>query len=365
MEYLANPFNHSINSPPNDGICGIFNILSLNLFYYIVALFVCKLDEIQREESVLEGESNIKDIPDTVFDNIFDDALVDNQIKQDLIALLDTNSLERHYILYYIFKKRGIFYNGSVDINTFAYYKALLNDWRNIYFVDNKESLIINLDNSLENDYQIVIDNLVYDCNNAHIRCLSWLYYSGIYNYLMDNLEIKLAVLNDMNERKILTGNLFLKYQLLLIDMENMESIEQKENAEKQDSLDTLDNQEKLETIEEECNSEQEYNTDRECNQDENTNLDNDNDDLVEESAIEKSDDDLEEEEENENVDHSADNEEELNNRLIADDFTDMNEMTFAAKLLSTVKNITIRTIVSTWKIIKEETNELFHPVLD
>ena len=103
MEYLANPFNHSINHQSNNGICGIFNILSLSLFYYIIVSLVCELDEIQRKESVLEGECEVNDIPDSIFDNVFDDTLVDNQIKLDLIDLLDTNSLERHYILYYIF----------------------------------------------------------------------------------------------------------------------------------------------------------------------------------------------------------------------------------------------------------------------
>ena len=354
MEYLANPFNHSINPPHNDGICCIFNILSLNLFYYIVASFVCKLDEIQREESVLEGECDVKNIPDSVFDNVFDDNQVDKKVKQKLSSLLDINSLERHYILYYIFKIRGTFYNDTVDINinTFAYYKTVLNDWRNIYFSDNIQSLKMNLDNSLENDLQIVIDNLVYNCNIAHIRFISWLYYSGIYNYLMDNLDIKKAVLNDINENKILTGKLFLKYQLLLIDMENIEDKESIDNQGTLDNQDTLDNQEKLETIDEECN------TDQECNDDD-SNMQYD-DDLVEESAIEKSDDS----EEDENIDHSIDNENELKNRPITDDFTDMNELTFAVKLLSTVRNITIKTLVSIWKIIKEEMNELFNPVL-
>jgi hypothetical protein len=325
MEYLANPFNQSINQPPDDNINTVFNILSLTLFYYIVASFVYNLYEIREQESSLEGEYDSKIIsqyiPDIVYDNVFNDETVDNKIKHDLVSLLNINSLDRHYILYYIFKLRGAFNNGSVDINTYAYYKTVLNDWRNIYFVDETYPLPMNLDsspynsaeNTLENNYQIVIDNLIYDCNIAHIRFLSWLFYSGIYNYLMDNSEIKKMVLNNMNENKILIGNLFLKYQILLLDIENLE---EKRNFYK------------MEPIKEESN-------------------------LEEEQPLEA-----------EYIDHSNENENELKNRPIDEDFSDMNEITFAYKLMSSVKSIAIRSIISTWKIVKEELDELFHPVL-
>ncbi len=331
MEYLANPFNQSINQPPDDNINTVFNILSLTLFYYIVASFVYKLYEIREQESSLEGEYDSKIIsqyiPDIVYDNVFNDETVDNKIKQDLVSLLNINSLDRHYILYYIFKLHGAFNNGSVDINTYAYYKTVLNDWRNIYFVDETYPLPMSLENSpentLENNYQIVIDNLIYDCNIAHIRFLSWLFYSGIYNYLIDNSEIKKMVLNDMNENRILTGNLFLKYQILLLDIEELEA---------------TNNSYKMEPIKEESN--------------------------LEESNLEES--NLEEEQplEAEYIDHSNENQNELKNRPIEDDFSDMNEITFAYKLMSSVRNIAIRSIISTWKIVKEELDELFHPVL-
>jgi hypothetical protein len=357
MEYLANPFNHSINSLSNDGICGVLNMASLNLFYYIIFLIGSKLVEIQILEDVLEGNDDIKEISDMVFDNVFEDETVDKQVKKDLISLLDINSLERHYILYYIFKKRGSFYDGDSDINTYAYYKTVVNDWRNIYFADDNLTFIMNLNDSLENDYQIVIDNLICDCNMAHVRFLSWLHYSGIYGYLVDRQDIKKTVLNDMNTKTLLKGNLFLKYQLYLIAMENNENNENKENK------DILVEECITEDTEEECIKKEGniLTTIEEENQEERQNIltNMDTMDLAEEST-----DDNEEANYSEN-DYTIENEDELNERSITEDFSNMNEITFAGKLFTTVRNITIRTLISTWKIIKEEAAELFHPVLD
>jgi hypothetical protein len=348
MEYLANPFNHSINSYSNDGICGVFNSASLYLFYYIIFLISMKLEDIQIQEDVLEGNCDIREISNMVFDNVFEDETVDEQVKKDLTSLLDINSLERYYILYYIFKKRGSFYDGESDINTYAYYKTVVNDWRNIYFPNDNMNLIMSLDDSLENDYQIVIDNLIYDCNMAHVRFLSWLYYSGIYGYLVDRQDIKTKVLNDMNTKTLLKGNLFLKYQLYLIAMENQENNEA--NNETKDIL--VEEGNILTTTEEE-------------NQDEVANMDAEDlvDELADESDNEEADDN-EEANYSEN-DYTIENEDELKERSIAEDFSNMNEITFASKLFTTVRNITIRTIISTWKIIKEEATELFHTVLD
>jgi hypothetical protein len=281
-----------------------------------------KLEDIQIQENVLEGNCDIREISDMVFDNVFEDETVDEQVKKDVTSLLDINSLERYYILYYIFKKRGSFYDGKSDINTYAYYKTVVNDWRNIYFVDDNMNLIMSLDDSLENDYQIVIDNLIYDCNMAHVRFLSWLYYSGIYSYLVDRQDIQTTVLNDMNTKTLLKGNLFLKYQLYLITMENQANNEA--NNEAKDI--PVEEGNILTTIEEE-------------KQDEDANY-------------------------SEN-DYTIENEDELNKRSISEDFSNMNEFIFAGKLFTTVRNITIRTIISTWKIIKEEATELFHTVLD
>jgi hypothetical protein len=105
--------------------------------------------------------------------------------------------------------------------------------------------------------------------------------------------------------------------------------------------------------------------TTEEENQDEVANMDAEDlvDELADESDNEEADDN-EEANYSEN-DYTIENEDELKERSIAEDFSNMNEITFASKLFTTVRNITIRTIISTWKIIKEEATELFHTVLD
>ena len=327
IEYLANPFNLSINSLHNDDICDILNLASANIFYYIIFKIINKLKEIREQEQdkeredVLEGNDTIKcvsEIPVMVFNNVFDDETVDDKVKKDLTSLLELNSLDRHYILYYIFKKRGSFYDGYSYINIYAYYKTVVNEWNNIYCTDDPLDLKMNLDETLENDYQIVIDNVIGDCNMAHVRFLTWLYYSGIYNYLMDNQEIKKTVLDDMNTKKLLIGNVFLKYQLYLIEMENKENNVANKNKDANNCADKI-----------------------------NDTVDDDVDDAVDDD-----------------VDYTSENEKELNKRPINEDISDMNEIAFAYKLLNTVINITRRALISTWTIVKEEADELFHPVL-
>jgi len=368
MEYLANPFNHSVNTPHSDGISRVLNMVSLNLFYYILFAISIKLEDIRKEEDVLEGSDYIKEVPDMVFENVFDDETVDVKEKKDLISLLDINSLERNYILYYIFKKRESFYNGESDINTYTYYKKVVNDWRNIYFVDDNMSFTMSLDESLENDYQIVIDNIICDANIAHVRFLSWLYYSGIYSYLMNNQEIKKTVLNDMNNKKLLTGNLFLKYHFYLIEMENKENkdiIEEESNTANISANTEKENQSQSQLEIQEINNEEDMNTDDLVEESVNADGDNGEIDNEDDNESDNEDDNESENEDDNESENEDDNEDELNNRPISEDISELHEKTFASKLLTTVRNITIRTLVGTWNIIKEEAVELFHPLLD
>ena len=371
MEYLANPFNHSINPHSNDGICGLLNMASLYLFYYILCEMGSKLEDIQRIHSRIH-EINFA-IPDIVFDNVFDDVSIDDKIKINLTSLLELNSLERQYILFYIFKKHGTFddKDGNKDINTFVYYKTMLNDWRNIYFVDDYFKAIMNLDERLENDYQIVIGNVICDCNMAHVRFLSWLYYSGIYQYLEDNVDIKKSVLNEMNSRKLLNGNLFLKYHLYLIETDKMDKSNELNNIEENEEIAgnektdvnegvNIDKSYEIDenilaTIEEESTDKDELSDNVDEKSSEKSN---------EESSEESSEDTSQDNDINDSVSHGVDNDDELLNRNIAEELDEINETTFAGKLFITVKNITIRSVISTWKIIKEEVSELFHPVL-
>jgi hypothetical protein len=355
MDYLANPFNYSVNSYSNEGLCGILNMISLILFHTIIIRIIAKLEDIHLEEDIIKYNKNIEEVPDNVFANVFINKYIDKNIKQDLISLLDINSLERNYILYYIFKKRGFFYS---HINTYLYYKQVVNDWRNIYFTDDDMSLIMSLDESLENDYQIVIDNIIYHCSVAHIRFLSWLYYSGIYSYLMNNQEIMKTVLNDMNTKKILKGNLFLKYHLYLIAMEDKDNNNNNNNN-------NNDNDEKL--TEEynistnlKNNVEEMENIDNKID-DTNENADDNEDDIDYSSDNENADDNVNENADD--IDYSSDNEDELNKRPITEDLNNQNETSFIIKLFTSIGNIVIGTLQRHWNLIKEESVELLHPV--
>lgn len=367
MEYLANPFNYLINQPSNYGIYALLNITYIYLFYYILFAICKKLEEIPYYETLPDCNFEIKNIPDKVFDNVFNDISIDDKVKIHLSSLLETNSLDRVYILYYIFKKHGTFDDdyGNKDINTFAYYKTVLNDWLKNCFNTDYNNLIINLDERLEKNYQIVIGNVICNCNIAHVRFLSWLYYSGIYQYLENRVLIKNMVLNEMNNKKLLNGNLFLKYQLYLIDMENknIDCINEKikiEDNEKTDvdedisvnetneNKDELNNDVDFESNEDNSSDNSSYNsaTNSDDNSDDNSNDNSENDDI------------------NDSISYSFNNDDELLSRDISDELDEINETIFISKLFTSVKNISIRSFITTWQIIKEETTELFHPVL-
>lgn len=315
MEYLADPFNYSINQVSNNGICYLFNIISTTLLYYIMYITHRELKAIYYESNFRKSGCDIEKIPYVIFDNVFDNVMINDTIKKDLISLLDINSLDRYYILYYIFNKHGGFMvddgNGELFVNTYTYYKTVLNSWRM------RQSSGMNLDETLDNNYEIVIGNYIDECNEAHIRFLSWLYYSGIYDYLITQHDIKHATLEEMNDLKLLRGNLFIKYQLYLITIEDSNT--NKTHYENQ----------KLESAFED-------NTDIE--------------------SIELSDN---------NYNYDSENDEELKQRVIPEDLVKMNLVVFAVKLITTAKKITTKSIISIWNIVKEESIELFHPILE
>ena len=238
MEYLANPFNLSINHFSNEGIFCILNVLNIELFYYIFSAFMRKLENIEINEekkrqnrnlAMIKGEFNISEIPDIVYNNVFDDETIDEKIKKNLLSLLDINSLDRYFILYYIFKLHGCYLNNNLKfIDVYSYFKEVEKQWKQLG--NNSNEYLINLDETLEQDYFILIDKLMYGCNMAHTRFLSWLYYSGIYNFLIEDNQIKKKVLHIMNSRKLLVGNIFLKYQLYLLTTEDNNNADNNDN---------------------------------------------------------------------------------------------------------------------------------------
>jgi hypothetical protein len=339
MEYLQNPFNLKVNQASSNGVIDLLNLFSMYMWYYIVIESLKKVYYIDKYENKYYYSSKYK--LDNVTDNItehidmydyiydledFDKISEDSEnTRKNLIDLLDINSLDRHYILYYIFKIHGS--TDNLD-NTYNDYVIRNNFWM-IY-----DDLGMSLDENLPNDYKIVIGNDVFDCNIAHWRFLVWLYKSGIYNYLMINNSIKLEVLSIMNSKRLLKGNIFIKYQLYVIDMDEQinknnskileNSIEQEEDMKKDmKEILTLDN------VDNSSNS---------------NNSNNENTDDTDFAA-----------------DYEKENQEELDARDISEDYTEMSEATFMRKLFVAVMKIIYKSTINTYKIIKEEISQIMN----
>ena len=80
----------------------------------------------------------------------------------------------------------------------------------------------LNLDETISPDIQIQIGENKYELTEEKLNFIQWLYYIGLYDYLTDinNIDIKYDILTEMNKLGLLTGNLFLQYQLFLCDYE-------------------------------------------------------------------------------------------------------------------------------------------------
>ena len=207
-----------------------------------------------------------------------------DKYKQNMFQeLLDINSLERCYILYFIFKRKGDFKSlTSIDYINNELTSVLTNTYTNNNDNDNnnnnninieKENIIyeesdietpdeksdndsteeepieqptkddtpelktynsyelynkimnkldLNLDETIIPDIQIHIGEHKYELTEEKLNFIQWLYYIGLYDYLTDinNIDIKYNILNEMNELGLLSGNVFLRYQLFLCDYE-------------------------------------------------------------------------------------------------------------------------------------------------
>ena len=198
------------------------NIINFSMFYNILGclindLYILEKQRIEKEDN--QSKLNIK--------NVIEDNDVSNEDKTELLSLLNINSLNRCYILYFIFKKRGTFYT-SYDLDNEN--EEAFNAYDEYVFWKN------NFDNGLEFN----IDETLYDTPQAHINFISWLYYSGLYDYLMENLDIKKQVLDEMHSKKLLSGNLFLKYILFTNEYEELNpNINDIENYSDSDKLST------------------------------------------------------------------------------------------------------------------------------
>ena len=137
--------------------------------------------------------------------------------------LLSLNSINRCYLLYYIFKRKGDFKTliinnktNKPELNTYNTYN-LFTKVKDNY---NLSSTEFNLDETQSPDTIITIGSETHTLTLAQLKFIQWIYYTGIYDYLMNNNNIKYDILNEMNENNLLDGNLFLRYQLFLCQYE-------------------------------------------------------------------------------------------------------------------------------------------------
>jgi hypothetical protein len=210
---IENIYNNTINKvEPNSA-----DYLNLSLFYGIISYYIYLL--------YLKNKKN--NYPKIAYDysclGLITDSIDNPDISNDLLnkilkSLLNINSIDRSVLLYYIFEEKGDFKNNNDKIsNSYEEFKCLER-----YYELKKD---FNLDENQERDTTITIGNNTYNTTTAELRFVSWVYYSGLYNYLICNENLKYELLKDMASKKLLVGNTFIMYQFFLLDYESRHNI--------------------------------------------------------------------------------------------------------------------------------------------
>lgn len=225
INHFDNSFNLSINSAINDNTIVLTLVNYVNLWILINSLIYNIYDNYVSNN--IKYENKIKECQNIIKLNDIDFPIRN----KDLLKLLDTKSLERQIILYYIFKMHGQFtsdtyvnsYENIIENNDTNIYNSYYeyHFWSNIYGGCDK----FNLDETLPHNYMIFENGeQLYECNRANINFLYWLKYSGLYDYIFSesNIHIKKYILDQMNKQKLISGNNFIKYQLFLIEYEEL-----------------------------------------------------------------------------------------------------------------------------------------------
>jgi hypothetical protein len=250
--------------------------LSLCVFYGMFG-YMCK-KAIDTYYETINSSKPIKDYPCYKLNSI--NPSHNDTYKQTLFNnLLSINSLERCYILYFIFKTKGNFksvyeQNNNLDASTDTInYTTDTTDTTdtkiekeyNSYELYNKmiqhynlSEEYINLDETSEPEIKLQIGDIKYEMTVAQLTFIHWIYYTGLYDYLIDRPTIKYNILNEMNEKCLLTGNVFLRYQLFLCDYEYelklKETDEPDETDEPEETEETDDTDEKNDSTDDESN---------------------------------------------------------------------------------------------------------------
>ena len=185
---------------------------------------------------------------------IEDNTIPDEKKQSILDKLLSMKSLERPYILYYLFK--------YCDFKQYEEYYTKSN---------------FNLDETLELDTTFAIGDKQYNVNMGNLKFIAWVYYSGLYDFLIDNDKLKYEILTEMNSNGLLSGNVFLRYQLFSQEYEDYKDMPGLISQEEIDKINDIDD------IEDNHND---NNNDNYNDNDNDNNNDNDNDNNNEKNLL-------------------------------------------------------------------------------
>ena len=274
---LNSNFNLAINKFENTSISISLNIVSFIIFYNtIYRVYDYLFDSLDYDSNIYNTQCSLAPVPVLIWDKTISD-----DVKLQVINKVSNNELFRSAILFYIFKIQGDF---TVPCNIYhsAYYKNDLDLDNNIDLLDRlvtlnaydeykfwvnimKGSDKFHLDETKTENTSYILNNVEYTGNFEHILFISWLYYSGIYQYLENPVNMK-NVLDSMNCNKLLAGRMFLEYQLFLVAHE--EQISEELNSDDLDNIsENTDN-----NIENDDETDNDHNSDD--NSDDNSDID-------------------------------------------------------------------------------------------
>jgi hypothetical protein len=145
----------------------------------------------------------------------------DDTYKNNLFRnLLSLHSLDRSYILYFIFKKKGNFLSSIISGEKKKYNSYdLFNKIREHYNLEHSE---FTLDDTQIPNIIITIGDEEHYLTKYQLLFIQWLYYTGLYDYLTTTMNLKYKILNEMNEEGVFISNVFLRYHIFLCDYEDM-----------------------------------------------------------------------------------------------------------------------------------------------
>jgi len=322
--YLLNDFNKNIIIPEYNTIIIFFYYLC---YYYMYELFDKLIDKTLEIYNSNNYDFN-KKIQLIQHKLIINDKNISETKLHDIFSNLITNNLIYNLLLFFIFKVQGNiyvkcnkyhshYYNDSHDktnkyiiLNVYDEYKF----WQNICGGKNKFHFDMFKNNVYQVNFNITFDdNTQFNISLENLRFISWVYYSGIYNFIISKNQLCIKLLLDaMNERKLLKGNELLQYHLGTIVFEEENKINNELYDESNSIWETdseLDNSSNVESNNE---SESNLESDNESNlkSDNESNLESDNESESDLESDNENESDLESESNNES-DLESDNENE------------------------------------------------------